>query len=353
MSGAAASTTGGTRGITSRLSPTGIAPVLQVHPSRRCNLACAHCYSSSGPNVREELDAGLLADCLRDAADLGYRQLAVSGGEPLLYGSLGWILVRARALGMLTSITTNGMLITRANWTALAPLLDVVAISIDGVPAEHDRMRGRAGACARTLANLEIVRASGVPFGVIFTLTQHNVDSLDPVVRMAAAHGARSIQVHPLTMHGRAATALPDARPDGMELSAALCEAVRLGDELDVVVHVDAVTVAQLVEYPGHFVPRRPVQRLVDVAPVLVVEADGSVMPLTHEVSRALRLGSLFGERLSSLARDWLAAGTADLLADACERTWAELTMAGCGPAAYWYDEVAARTGDHRPTPHG
>jgi hypothetical protein len=48
--------------------------------------------------------------------------------------------------------------------------------------------------------------------------------------------------------------------------------------------------------------------------------------------------------RLSSLARDWLAAGQGDRLADACERTWTELTAVNRTPAVYWYEEVAART---------
>ena len=80
--------------------PTGIAPVLHVHPSRRCNIACAHCYSSSGPNVREEFHLELLSNCLDDAVGLGYRQLAVSGGEPLLYRQLPELLDCARGLGM-------------------------------------------------------------------------------------------------------------------------------------------------------------------------------------------------------------------------------------------------------------
>src|SRR3954470_6102458 len=104
--------------------PTGIAPVLQLHPSRRCNIACAHCYSSSGPQAREELPLQLLSGCLEEAASLGYRQLAVSGGEPLLYHSLAALLARARSLGMLASITTNGMLATPARWGTLAALVD-------------------------------------------------------------------------------------------------------------------------------------------------------------------------------------------------------------------------------------
>jgi MoaA/NifB/PqqE/SkfB family radical SAM enzyme len=327
-------------------SPIGIEPVLQVHPTRLCNIACAHCYSSSGPKVREELPLELLATCLEDAVELGYRQLAVSGGEPLLYRPLAELLACARALGMVTTITSNGMLATPARWGPLTSLVDVAAISIDGTPSEHDAIRRRPGAFTRTVANLEVVRRSGIPFGFIFTLTQHNVDSVEFVVRLAAENGARSVQVHPLTLHGRAATTLPTSRPDGIELLTALVEASRLGRELGVVVHVDAVSIDQLVEYRDHFVPETPVEELVDVAPILIVDADGSVVPLTHEVSEALRLGSLTDARLGSLARDWLGAGRGDALAAACERTWTELAELVPPTAVYWYDEVGARTKD-------
>ena len=289
-------------------SPTGVAPVLQVHPTRLCNIACAHCYSGSGPTVRGELPLELLSDCLEAAAGLGYRQLAVSGGEPLLYGPLPELLARARELGMLTTVTTNGMLLTPRRWEPLAGLVDVLAISIDGTPEEHDLIRRREGAFARTVANLEIARAWGGPFGFIFTLTQHNVDSLEFVVRLAAAEGARSVQVHPLTLYGRAEATMSGARPDEIELAAALCEAAMLGHELGVVVHVDAVTADQLLAHRDLLVPRRPVSRLIDVAPVLVVDADGIVIPMTHDVSSSLRLGSLHDEGLG-YARRRLARG--------------------------------------------
>jgi MoaA/NifB/PqqE/SkfB family radical SAM enzyme len=326
------------------LSPTGIAPVLQVHPSRRCNLACAHCYSSSGPGAPDGLELELLAACLEDAAALGYRQLAVSGGEPLLYAQLDELLARGRALGMVTTVTSNGMLLSPDRWRPLAPLVDVLAISIDGAAAEHDALRRRAGAFAATVANLRVLRASGTRFGFLFTLTQNNVDSLESVVRLAAAEGAASVQVHPLTLHGRAQAALPGARPDGVELGFALLEAARLERELGVPVHVDALTRPQLVEHRHRLVPARPATDLLSVAPILVVQSDATVLPLTHEVSPELRLGSLARAPLVALARGWLAAGRGDRLALACARTWEALVRSSERPAAYWYDEVAART---------
>jgi MoaA/NifB/PqqE/SkfB family radical SAM enzyme len=325
-------------------SPTGIAPVLQVHPTRRCNIACAHCYTGSGPTAREELPRELLSACLEDAVSLGYRQLAVSGGEPLVYRSLADLLRHARALGMVTTVTTNGMLLTDRRWEPLAPLVDVLAVSIDGRPDEHDMIRRCDGAFARTVAGLEVLRTAGTPFGFIFTLTQHNVDSLEFVVRLAAEEGARGVQVHPLTIHGRAVETMAASRPDGTELTVALCEAAMLARGLGVAVHVDALSGMQLTSHRDSLVPERPVERVVDIAPVLVVAPDGSVVPMTHEVHPSLGLGSLLRHPLAFLARRWLLDGHADALAEACERTWAELTKDEPPPAVYWYDEVASRT---------
>jgi len=146
-----------------------------------------------------------------------------------------------------------------------------------------------------------------------------------------------------MTAHGRAVEMLPGARPDGIELGAALLEAKRLGDELGVVVHVDALSLEQLIAFRHHLIPTRPVMRLIDIAPVLVVQTDAQVLPMTHEVDPELWLGSLRQAGLATLARDWLCKGHAEVLADACERTWSEL-IAAKPYAAYWYDEVAART---------
>jgi MoaA/NifB/PqqE/SkfB family radical SAM enzyme len=325
-------------------SPTGIAPVLQVHPTRRCNIACAHCYSSSGPTAREELPGELLSACITDAAALGYRQLAVSGGEPLVYPALPRLLERARRFGMLTTVTTNGMLLTHRRFDPLVPFLDVLAISIDGRPREHDAIRRRDGAFARTIGNLATVRGSGVPFGFVFTLTQHNADSLDFVVRLAAQEGARSVQVHPLTLHGRAAATMDGERPDETELATALFEAARLGLELGVAIHVDAVTGRQLLLFRRAFVPERPVRSLRAVAPVLVVRPDAVVVPLTHEIDPALVLGSLHEQPLGALARRFVREGRADELAEVCARTWEDLVDGAPPPAVYWYDEVALRS---------
>lgn len=326
------------------VSLTGMLPVIQVHPTRQCNLACAHCYTSSGPNIREHLPLEVLTAFVEDAVAHGYKQLALSGGEPLLYGQLEALLACARALGMRTTITSNGMLASGKRWARIAPLLDFAMISIDGTRNGHDEIRCCAGAYDKALSNLGVIRESGVPFGFIFTLTQHNVDSLESVVRLAAEQGARIVQVHPLGLHGRALATMSASRPDTIELLAAMAEASVLGQELAVAVKVDAVTSAELTRGRCRFVPKLPVSALTDIAPVLILLSDGSVIPLTHELDPLLWLGSLYDHRLSSLATTWLSNGSANVLAAMCARTWAELTASTSGFVFDWCDELALRT---------
>jgi hypothetical protein len=140
---------------------------------------------------------------------------------------------------------------------------------------------------------------------------------------------------------------MPGSRPDRIELEATLFGAALLGRELGVAVHVDAISGEQLLAHRPSLVPSRPVRALTAVAPVLVVDPVGAVVPLTHDVSPSLRLGSLLDERLPALAAEWLADGRGDRLVRASERAWEELAA---GPrAVYWYDEVAVRT--RTPTP--
>src|SRR5438445_13537306 len=97
--------------------------VLQVHPTRFCNMRCLHCYSSSGPEERSRLAVPLLEETIRHAARLGYNMLSVSGGEPLLYSGLHAICAEARRQKMIVTLVTNGTVMNEAR---LASVADVV-----------------------------------------------------------------------------------------------------------------------------------------------------------------------------------------------------------------------------------
>ena len=89
-------------------------------------------------------------------------------------------------------------------------------------------MRANSRAFEGMAARLDAVRRSGIPFGFIFTLTQHNLDELDWVATFAHEQGARLLQIHPLEEVGRARQRLRGQQPDAVESTFAQLEAVRL-----------------------------------------------------------------------------------------------------------------------------
>jgi MoaA/NifB/PqqE/SkfB family radical SAM enzyme len=323
--------------------------VLQIHPTLRCNLRCLHCYSSSGPEVGGQLDAALLEGAISHAGAEGFTVLGVSGGEPLLYRALTTLLDRAHTVGMLTTVTSNGMFLDPRRLDRLHDRVDLLAISLDGTRESHDRMRAAEGAFDSMVSRLEGVRASGIPFGFIFTLTRENAHELEWVARFALEQGARLLQIHPLEQLGRARQGNAGTEPDRTTASRAYVEAKRIehtvGNRLHVqldLVHTGAYrndTEALLTEGTASDPVSLPLASLVSP---LVVEADGMVVPIEYGFSRRYALGSLFEAPLSGLAQQWKRY-TYPAFRDLYCGAVADVTAPNAPPFANLYDVIATR----------
>lgn len=213
---------------------------LQLHPTLRCNLHCAHCYSDSGPWSRSSTAPRALIETIDDAAEIGYERVSISGGEPLLYDGLREVLLAARARGMRTTVTTNGMLLQGPRLAQLAGAVDAVAVSVDGPPELHDTIRMHAGAFARTEAGLRALADAGIPFGIAHTLTAASAPHLAWLIDYARDAGAALVQIHPLQRTGRGA-AMTDhhLREDETLQRVFLYATLRRAAGLTPVVHVD------------------------------------------------------------------------------------------------------------------
>jgi Fe-coproporphyrin III synthase len=177
--------------------------VIQVHPTLLCNLRCRHCYSSSGPELRGALNAADLLPFLAWARGQGYETVSFSGGEPLAYPDLVPLARSLKGFGYRLALTTNGLLLDEPRLEALAGLLDLMALSVDGPPELHDEIRARRGAFERTAAALARVRAAGQAFGLIHTVTRQSLPHLPWLADFALEQGAGLLQLHPLAGVGR------------------------------------------------------------------------------------------------------------------------------------------------------
>ena len=127
-------------------SRTHMPHVVAWNLTRRCNLACAHCYISAGS---WHAAAGELttAACFRIVDELltvnASPLLILSGGEPLLRDDLEALAERAAVGGATVVVGTNGTRLTDAR---IRSLMDAgvkgVAVSVDSLEERyHDRFR--------------------------------------------------------------------------------------------------------------------------------------------------------------------------------------------------------------------
>jgi MoaA/NifB/PqqE/SkfB family radical SAM enzyme len=323
--------------------------VLQLHPTRRCNLRCLHCYSSSAPEERGELDAALLRDALTDAAAEGYNVAGFSGGESILYKELPNVLDHAHACGFTTTVTSNGMLLDEKHLEVLRGRADVLAISIDGVPESHNRVRASSRAFDAMVSHLEGVRASGINFGFIFTLTQYNLDELEWVANFAVEQGAKLLQIHPLEDAGRAIEGMPGSRPDETECAYAYFAARRLQKLFAgrISVQLDLAHRELLRDNPGsvfaqEFDSSELDRALADLISPLVLETDGTIVPVGYGFAREYRLGSLRDGRLRDFVPAWRC-NTYPRLRQLFREVFKEETSPREFPCFNWYESVARR----------
>ncbi|MGH0037076.1 MAG: radical SAM protein [Myxococcota bacterium] len=319
--------------------------IVQIHPTRHCNLRCRHCYSESGPDQWEEVPVSTLCGSLRDAREEGFDTASFSGGEPLLYSPLRYLLREARALGYSTNLVTNGMLLTERRIAELVGYVDVLAISLDGRPETHDRMRRSCDAFAQMKRRLPALRESTIPFGFIFTLTQWNMDQLPWVARFAVEQGAVLLQVHPLEAFGAGRDLQPSV-PDGRECLAAFLAVASLQAELGsaITLQIDLCDRGTVEDEPGRVYadepPADPWNRdLSELASPLVIQSDGWVVPFQYGMPEPLRIGNVNEESLATMARRWKREGVGRLR-DVCRRT-ADAALDDVGrPFFNWYEAV-------------
>lgn len=201
-------------GTTDSIASGGVAPpfLVALNLTRRCNLACAHCYLDAGARhrggARELTTAEVKALIDQIAALSDETMIVLTGGEPLLRRDLCAIAAHASELGLMVVVGTNGTLLDDARVQALQDAgVRALGISLDSLdPAYHDGFRGRPGAWAKTMGGIDACRRAGLLFQIHFTVMDNNAHELDAMISFAGAVGAAVLNVFFLVCTGRGAS---------------------------------------------------------------------------------------------------------------------------------------------------
>lgn len=187
-----------------------------LYANYHCNLTCTYCLTESAPKVDPRvLDADHVRRVAHEAAELGFTELGITGGEPFL---LRWMpeLLADVAQVLPVVVLSNGTLFNDRLLERMRPLAELpvkVQISLDRPdPIPNDEMRGPEN-FRKVVEAIPRLREAGIGVRIATTVPHEEiVDGKTPEQeRLCALHRSWGIGdedhiIRPIVARGRAAT---------------------------------------------------------------------------------------------------------------------------------------------------
>ena len=188
-----------------------------IHTTFRCNLRCTHCYALAGEDAAEMApdDMERLAE---EALALGFRQLVITGGEPLFHRDWDKLIALCRRLrGRGSNIVLRTNLTGSFSEDQLRDIMtafDQVVVSVDGNEETHDARRGKGtyrnvcANCERYAALAQEISQSGeLSLACVMNADKINGAPGQSLRALGNRLGVARVRFRPLLPLGRAARA--------------------------------------------------------------------------------------------------------------------------------------------------
>ena len=190
-------------------------PIVVWNCTRKCNLACMHCYSNSANKDYEgELTTAQAKKMILDLEEFNVPVLLFSGGEPLLRKDLFELNDFAHQHHIRTVISTNGTLISKEMARKIKDNnFDYIGVSLDGINERNDKFRGKTGAFALALSGIRNLVEVKQKVGLRFTITRHNYPDIKDIFRLVEDEAIDRVCFYHLVYSGRGARMTEDDLP--------------------------------------------------------------------------------------------------------------------------------------------
>jgi MoaA/NifB/PqqE/SkfB family radical SAM enzyme len=172
---------------------------VSVALTNTCDLRCPYCYA---PKHQAKLDSMELIQWLNELDVNGCLGIGFGGGEPTLHPDLP-LLCRhaAQSTGLAVTFTTHAHRLDERIAADLRGNVHFIRVSMDGVGATYEILRGRAFSSLR--CRFDIIRKLA-PFGINFVVNALTMPDLDVAVAFATEVGATEFLLLPeQPTHGR------------------------------------------------------------------------------------------------------------------------------------------------------
>ncbi len=149
---------------------------VEIQITGRCDKACRHCYL--GPPVDRDMEPETFSAILGELSSMQGLKVMVSGGEPACHPRFMEMAEILPAYPLRAVLITHGEWIGAAQAARLRACFHQVQVSLDGLQAGHDALRG-AGSFGRATAAIRALRNAGVSVSAGTMVHDKNLDQFE------------------------------------------------------------------------------------------------------------------------------------------------------------------------------
>ena len=186
--------------------------------TRRCNLSCVHCRSSSELEITGHPDCSLdeAKRVLNDIKSYADPVMVLSGGEPLLRPDVFDIASYGTELGLRMCLATNGTLVTAETCRHIKDAgIKMVSLSLDGSTAQvHDDFRNQPGAFEGTMNAIKLFNEYGIQFLINSSFTKRNKTEAPKIYALVKKLGATAWYLFMIVPTGRGEEIMEELIPE-------------------------------------------------------------------------------------------------------------------------------------------
>ena len=155
----------------------------------RCNQHCDFCCEPpSDPDMK--LDDAI--NWLKASKAAGIPWIDFSGGEPLLHKNIEIILKTSKELGLLNTLSTNGLLVLK-HVDRIFSFIDQWNLSLHGSEKVHNRIVNRSHSYERILETCKVLAERGAIVHITYVVTNYNIEDVGNQLRILYEHGVSKI----------------------------------------------------------------------------------------------------------------------------------------------------------------
>jgi len=179
---------------------------LKIEVTYTCPLTCIHCSSDSKPSSTCEINPSALLGIVDEAIEMGVKEIAFSGGEPLLHPSIVDAVRLASKKKIQTIIYTSGCI---ENFKDIAENLIRVGLKkaifslYADEPEQHEAITRIRGSHQKTVNSIQHCIEKGLITEVHFVALKRTYKSITRVAKFVNSLGVRKISVLRFVPQGR------------------------------------------------------------------------------------------------------------------------------------------------------